>query len=187
MDRTLQRSLVGSTAAHGGLLILVVMLSTLAARKIIQPEIPVLELIPTNLRLTMGTQIGGGTPNPRPLAKTEGTPPPAPVSQPPPAQVQPSPPQMVEKVVEKVVEKPVVPRVKVTPETTTVAKAQDVDLSKKADKPVAATPPKVRVNTKKMTRTISKLTDTEVVSKDDENGKEDTLVRIKDKKEEKKD
>jgi uncharacterized protein (TIGR03066 family) len=37
--------------------------------------------------------------------------------------------------------------------------------------------------TKKMTRTISKLTDTEMTSKDDETGKEDTLVRIKEKKE----
>lgn len=33
----------------------------------------------------------------------------------------------------------------------------------------------------KMTRTISKLTDTELVSKDDKDGKEDTLVRIKSK------
>jgi uncharacterized protein (TIGR03066 family) len=34
----------------------------------------------------------------------------------------------------------------------------------------------------KMTRTVSKLTDTELVSKDDESGKEDTLSRVKDKK-----
>lgn len=34
----------------------------------------------------------------------------------------------------------------------------------------------------KMTRTISKLTDTELVSKDDATGKEDTLTRIKEKK-----
>ena len=34
----------------------------------------------------------------------------------------------------------------------------------------------------KMTRTISKLTDEELVSKDDAKGKEDTLVRVKDKK-----
>lgn len=34
---------------------------------------------------------------------------------------------------------------------------------------------------RKMTRTISKLTDTELVSEDDK-GKEDTLVRVKDKK-----
>ena len=35
---------------------------------------------------------------------------------------------------------------------------------------------------KKMTRTVSKLTDAELVSKDDESGKEDTLTRVKDKK-----
>ena len=34
----------------------------------------------------------------------------------------------------------------------------------------------------KMTRTVSKLTDTELVSKDDKEGKEDTLVRVKEKK-----
>lgn len=33
-----------------------------------------------------------------------------------------------------------------------------------------------------MKRTISKLTDTEVTSKDDDTGKEDTLIRVKDKK-----
>ena len=38
---------------------------------------------------------------------------------------------------------------------------------------------------KKMTRTVSKLTDTELTSKDDENGKEDTLTRVKEKKEKK--
>ena len=35
---------------------------------------------------------------------------------------------------------------------------------------------------KKMTRTVSKLTDTELTSKDDETGKEDTLTRVADKK-----
>lgn len=34
---------------------------------------------------------------------------------------------------------------------------------------------------KKMSRTISKLTDTEITSKDDESGKEDTLVKVKEK------
>ena len=37
----------------------------------------------------------------------------------------------------------------------------------------------------KMTRTVSKLTDTELTSKDDENGQEDTLTRVKEKKEKK--
>jgi uncharacterized protein (TIGR03066 family) len=41
---------------------------------------------------------------------------------------------------------------------------------------------KIGDETRKMTRTISKLTDTELTSKDDESGKEDTLVRIKEKK-----
>src|SRR5262249_18022647 len=35
---------------------------------------------------------------------------------------------------------------------------------------------------KSMTRTISKLTDTELVSKDDESGKEDTLMRVKERR-----
>jgi uncharacterized protein (TIGR03066 family) len=35
----------------------------------------------------------------------------------------------------------------------------------------------------KMTRTVSKLTDTELTSKDDKDGKEDTLTRVKPKKE----
>ena len=42
---------------------------------------------------------------------------------------------------------------------------------------------KIGDDEKKMTRTISKLTDTELVSKDDEGGKEDTLTRVKEKKE----
>jgi uncharacterized protein (TIGR03066 family) len=37
----------------------------------------------------------------------------------------------------------------------------------------------------KMTRTITKLTDTELTSKDDKDGKEDTLVRVKDSKDKK--
>lgn len=41
---------------------------------------------------------------------------------------------------------------------------------------------KIGDDEKKMTRTISKLTDTEITSKDDESGKEDTLVRVKEKK-----
>ena len=38
---------------------------------------------------------------------------------------------------------------------------------------------------KKMTRTVSKLTDTELTSKDDDTGKEDTLVRVKGKRKKK--
>lgn len=37
-------------------------------------------------------------------------------------------------------------------------------------------------NKQTMVRTISKLTDTELVSKDDKDGMEDTLVRVKDEK-----
>jgi uncharacterized protein (TIGR03066 family) len=41
---------------------------------------------------------------------------------------------------------------------------------------------KIGDDTVKMTRTISKLTDTELTSKDDDSGMEDTMVRVKEKK-----
>ena len=73
MDRTLQRCLVGSTASHAALLLLILLAGGLAARKVIEPDVPVLEIIPTDLRLTMGDQIGGGTPlcNVYPLNKNQ--------------------------------------------------------------------------------------------------------------------
>ena len=41
---------------------------------------------------------------------------------------------------------------------------------------------KIGDDEKKMTRTVTKLTDTELTSKDDDAGKEDTLTRVKPKK-----
>ncbi len=173
MDRIQQRCLIGSTVLHGGLLVVVLALSGWAAKKAIQPEVPFLEIIPTDLRLTMGDQIGGGTPNPRPLAAREGTPPPqkietpAPPVSPPVQQVEPKPVEVPKPVTPKPVEtrqpdppKPVETKterkIEVAKDTRPVAKAQDVDPTKKAEKPAASsppkTPPKIQVSSQVRTR-----------------------------------
>lgn len=172
MDRTQQRCLIGSTAGHALVLILVLVGSGLAAKKVIQPDVPFLEIIPTDLKLTMGDQIGGGTPNPRPLAEREGTPPPPAQAEPVP--VTPPPTPAVPKTETKPVEpaKPVTPpkaaepekkvvetpkperKVDVSRDVKTVAKAQDVDPSRKADKPTDKPQSSVsKIQVSKQTRT----------------------------------
>lgn len=169
MDRTLQRSLVGSTVAHLGLLLFVLLVGGLAAKKVIEPDVPVLEIIPTDLRLTMGDQIGGGTPTPRPLANRDvaGPPPPAPtpaptIQQPPPQPQQAVQPRVREesRPVEPVVKpapvppKTAPPKIEVAKEPRNVAKAQDVDPHKLADKPVKmASASPVQVSNDKRKRT----------------------------------
>lgn len=151
MDRIQQRCLIGSTVLHGGLLVLLLIVSGLAAKKAIQPDVPFLEIIPTDLRLTMGDQIGGGTPNPRPLAAREGTPPapktetPAPPVSPPVQPVEPKPVEVPKPVAPKPVETPksdppkpaetkTERKIEVAKETRPTAKAQDVDPTQKAEK-----------------------------------------------------
>lgn len=177
MDRTLQRCLVGSTAAHAALLLLVLLLGGLAARKVIEPDVPVLQIIPTDLRLTMGDQIGGGTPNPLPQAKKEvpGTPPVAP-PQPqvtPPQTATPPPPPTTPKVREeappsetatketapKTVTPPPTtksspPKIEVAKEPRLMAKAQDLDASRLPDKPIKmASTPTVQTSSARRRRT----------------------------------
>lgn len=169
MDRTLQRCLVGSTAAHAALLLLVLLLGGLAARKVIEPDVPVLQIIPTDLRLTMGDQIGGGTPNPLPQAKKEvpGSPPVAP----PQAQV--TPPTTTPKVREeappsetptkettpKTVTPPPTtksspPKIEVAKEPRLMAKAQDLDASRLPDKPIKmASTPTIQTSSARRRRT----------------------------------
>jgi TonB family protein len=170
MDRTQQRCLIGSTAGHVLVLILVLAGSGLAAKKVIQPDVPFLEIIPTDLKLTMGDQIGGGTPTPRPLAEREGTPPPPVEKEPAPVTPPPAVPKTEIKPVEPV--KPVAPpktaepekkvvepakverKVEVAREVKSVATAQDLDPSRKADKPVEKPRPSVsKIQVSKQTRT----------------------------------
>lgn len=164
MDRVFQRTLAGSAIGHAALLTLVVLVGGLTAKKVVQPDVPFLEIIPTDLKLTMGNQIGGGTPNPRPLSTVEGTPPPAPqaVPKPPPVtevpRVEPKPvepvvkPAPVEPVQEPKVEptppKPE-PKMDVSKDIQPTAQAQDVDTSRKAEK----TKPKIQIS--KEVRTVN--------------------------------
>ena len=162
MDRTLQRCLVGSTASHAALLLLILLAGGLAARKVIEPDVPVLEIIPTDLRLTMGDQIGGGTPNPRPVAQRDRPGPPAAAAQPapvtqPPAQSPPlresvTPPVTKPEVKPSPVKAPP-PKIELAKDARPVAKAQDVDVTKLAVKPVKiATASPVQVSTAKRRR-----------------------------------
>lgn len=139
--------------AHGALLALVLLLGALAARKAIQPEVPILEILPTDLQLTMGNQIGGGTPNPLPpgTKEVEGRPPQrsqAPpevprAAEPPPLPVPRTPdPPAPSKPAPKAIEKPdppktAPPKVEAAPQAKPVVRAQDVDRTRPQDKPVA--------------------------------------------------
>ncbi|MCW5558740.1 MAG: TonB family protein [Verrucomicrobiae bacterium] len=117
MDRTLQRCLLGSAAAHVTVLLAAILMGALAAKKALQLEVPVLEILPSDLNLTMGTQAGGGTPNPLPQGARDiaGNPPPraqtAPASAPAPA----PPPQAPAPTVPKVQEPPPTPVAKNPP------------------------------------------------------------------------
>ncbi|HAB19609.1 MAG TPA: TonB family protein [Verrucomicrobiota bacterium] len=157
MDRTQQHCLAGSTAIHIGVLVLVLVASGLAAHRAIQPEVPFMEIIPTDLLLTMGNQIGGGKVNPLPPAPApKEAPTPTPkvaVSEP----VKPTPTPRIEPRLEpKPVEptKPVERKVAVTREVREVQSpraAQDVALTRQATKPV--TTPKIQVSNQTRTRT----------------------------------
>lgn len=161
MDRTLQRSLVGSSVAHAALLLIVLMVGGLAAKKVIAPDVPVLEIIPTDMRLTMGEQIGGGTPTPLPVASQErpGPPPAAPVLAPvsPPPQVQPQtpvvPPAPPVQPTAKPAPKVATPKVPVAKDPPPAAKAQDVDVTRLVDKKIkVSTAPAVQVSSAKRKR-----------------------------------
>ncbi len=178
-DRTQQRCLIGSAAAHAALLAAILIASGLAARRLIQQEVPFLEMIPTDLNLTMGNQIGGGTPNPRPLAAQEGTPAPPKVEsvKPEPLPAQPTvtpkvepkrvepvkkaePPKPVEPVKKAEPEKTVEPakperKVEVSREARSTAKAQDLDPTRKAEKTDKAATAPTKIQVSKETRTRS--------------------------------
>ncbi|MBN9692136.1 MAG: TonB family protein [Verrucomicrobia bacterium] len=157
---------MSSTAAHAAVLALVLLAGGWAARKAVPTEVPFLEIIPTDLKLTMGDQIGGGTPNPRPLDRVEGMPAlpkvttPDSVVAPVPPKVETKPieplpePKKVEKQekVEKVEAAKSEPvkterKIEVSKEVRPTAKAQDVDDTKKADKP--------KIQVSKQVRTLS--------------------------------
>lgn len=164
MDRVFQRTLAGSAIGHAALLTLVVLVGGLTAKKVVQPDVPFLEIIPTDLKLTMGNQIGGGTPNPRPLSTVEGTPPPAresapktpPVAEVPRVEQKPVEPPVKTAPVEPVQEPKVEPttpktepKIEVSKDIRPTTQAQDVDNSRKAEK----TQPKIQVS--KEIRTVN--------------------------------
>ena len=63
MGRVQQRCLLASVAFHGALLGLLVFAPAFTPES---PALPVLTLIPTDLKLTDGDKIGGGNPEARP-------------------------------------------------------------------------------------------------------------------------
>lgn len=132
MNRLTKRCLIASLLAHAGLLAVLV-ISTAFRPRDLEPVVAVLELVPTDLRLTDGTTVGGGTPEPQP--------PPPPVKAEPEPQrreepVQP-PPQVPKNQPKSEPEKP---KAKETPRTEPAKplKTQDVDTTRKADKPKQA-------------------------------------------------
>jgi membrane protein involved in colicin uptake len=82
MDRTQKRCLIGSVLLHGTLLAVLVAGAAFAPKPEI-PSVPFLELLPTDLKLTDGNQIGGGTPNAKSPAGPRPNPLPEPSQQPP--------------------------------------------------------------------------------------------------------
>lgn len=157
MDRTQKRCLVGSVAFHG-ILIMVLILAAAFAPKPEIPSVAFLELLPTDLMLTDGDQIGGGNPNAkRPPAQS--TQPPSQTLTPPPKEVtkdtKPPVPPKIEKRAEPKAEKPEKPE----PKNERIAakdlpanknepkeKPQDVDNTRRAAKPA------IQVAGKKVTR-----------------------------------
>jgi len=182
MDRTLQRCLLGSTAVHAAVLLAVILAGALTAKKALEMDVPVLEILPSDLDLTLGTQAGGGTPNPLPQGARDiaGDPPPRP-QQPAPTLIPQTPPPTIPKVQDPppapVVKdppttKPEVPKnppvqepaakesppkaskIELAKEARRVAQAQDVDATRLADKPVkVASAKSVEVTSSRRKRT----------------------------------
>lgn len=155
---------MGSTAAHAAVLLAAILIGGFTARKAMELEVPVLEILPSDLALTMGDQAGGGTPNPLPQGTREiaGSPPaptqPAKAPQPPPpvipkVQTPPQPAPLVQEPPKKQVPTPEpkapappvrepAPKIEVAKEARAVTRAQDVDATRLATKPVKVTPAK---------------------------------------------
>jgi outer membrane biosynthesis protein TonB len=62
MDRTQKRCLAGSLFLHGTLIVLLVAGAAFALKPEI-PSIPFLEMVPSDLKVTEGNAVGGGSPN----------------------------------------------------------------------------------------------------------------------------
>lgn len=163
MDRTQKRCLVGSVAFHGILVVVLISAAAFAPKPEI-PSVPFLELLPTDLKLTDGDQIGGGNPHAqRPPARSNPPPsrplPPPTTPKSPPKQVvedtKPSVPPKVEKRAEPKADKSEKPEPKSEKadakdlpvnKNEPKAKAQDVDNLRRAAKPA------IQVAGKKITR-----------------------------------
>jgi colicin import membrane protein len=152
MDRTQKRCLVGSVAFHGILLVVLISAAAFAPKPEI-PSVEFLELLPTDLKLTDGDQVGGGNPHAqRPPAQSSQPPsqplPPPTTPKSPPKVVakdpKPSVPPKVEKRAEPKADKPEKPErnndkavAKDLPTNKNEPKerAQDVDNTRRAAKP----------------------------------------------------
>lgn len=141
MDRTQKRCLVGSVLLHGTLLALLVTAAAFAPKPEIH-DVPFLEILPSDLKLTDGDKVGGGNPDAKPPAPRVTPPqanPPQPQapSKPPVSQSKPPTADKPEKVEKPPPTKP--PRAPKTssdaPKADPKDKAQDVDSTRKA-KPV---------------------------------------------------
>lgn len=145
MDRTQKRCLIGSVLLHGTLLAVLVTAAAFAPKPDYQ-DVPFLEILPSDLKLTDGDKVGGGNPQakaPTPAITRPEPPPAEPPSQTPPPPITRSKPPIPERTEKIEKPAPVKPsRVSKAPpdapKTETKEKAQDVDSTRKA-KPVVQT------------------------------------------------
>lgn len=154
MDRTQKRCLVASVALHAGLLGVIVLAAAFSQPPPALPDVPVLEMIPTDLKLTDGNHIGGGSPTAKPPAPQRQPEPARPVDpQPEPpkkAESKPKPTKVEPKPEPKAEPKSQKPPAAKEPESTKAdpkVQAQDVDPNRKAAKPA------VQVSSNRVKRT----------------------------------
>lgn len=152
MDRTQKRCLVGSVAFHGILLVVLISAAAFAPKPEI-PNVEFLELLPTDMNLTDGDQVGGGNPHAQRPPAQSSPPPSQPLSPPttpksPPKggakAHKPAAPPKIEKRAEPKADKSAKPEPKnekVTAKDIPAnknepkEKAQDIDNSRRATKP----------------------------------------------------
>ena len=145
MNTLERRCLATSAVAHSAMVVLLVVASAVAARRVLEPDaLPPIELISLEgVRITDGAGAGGGTPTPPPSAPT-------PPTTPPPTVTAPAPQREV-----RVTPVPI----QVAPATTRTERTEKPDKPDKADKP-ERTEPGIKVSS-----TLVKAQDTDPSTK----------------------